>query len=610
MTLAAWLLIGVAGAAVGRLAVPTSGLRGQYFNNLTRSGPPIAVTIDRSLSTDTLHNGTAGVWSSYSVAWSGFLVIDDAGLYEFSTVSDDGSELEVADRIVVSNGGVHGPQEARGTIALDTGVHPIALRYEQAGGRLALAVRYARAGRQPTEIPASHLVPDAISYTEYRLRRAIPLGGAALAVLLWMAATHAAARRRPPVLAPPRPLAIDRSGVAIALIVITGLAVRIFMMLGSDAILWGDSDVFIEAFGAIRSGRFLDHDPFRTLLYPYFLTAFLIWSGEPPMDQIIVGAQHLLGVVTAVGLFLAGRPVFGTRVALAGALVLTVHTTQLFYEASILSEAFFGCLLALCLVPMVAYVAQPSVRGAVITGLACVVLTLTRPVAEGLFVLPLALSLIVVAGWRRRAALAAAMLATVLAVMLPWAAINQRQFGFFGVALGRGFGLFIRVFDVDRFEPPPQTDFPVVRQSLDLGIATPSPATFVRDDLKRRGYSTAQADRLMLGFARETVARQRWTFAANTLKQWAFQLGGVPNDEAICASPQGHYVCSTRTVGYAREPFLNRPRYEDEPVRPWVVAYFRHGQIPMGIVVALALFGLVTYFAERRQDWEIGRAHV
>ena len=56
------------------------------------------------------------------------------------------------------------------------------------------------------------------------------------------------------------------------------------MMLGSDAILWGDSDVFIEAFGAIRSGRFLDHDPYRTLLYPYFLTAFMIWSGEPPMD--------------------------------------------------------------------------------------------------------------------------------------------------------------------------------------------------------------------------------------------------------------------------------------------------------------------------------------
>ena len=118
-------------------------------------------------------------------------------------------------------------------------------------------------------------------------------------------------------------------------------------MLGSDAILWADSDVFLETFGAIRSGRFLEHDPHRTLLYPYFLTAFLIWSGEPPMDQIIVAAQHLLGVDDR-RLFLY-RPA-GVRSAHDGVcrrLVLTVHTTQLFYELSILSEVLFTCVLAI-----------------------------------------------------------------------------------------------------------------------------------------------------------------------------------------------------------------------------------------------------------------------
>ncbi len=186
------------------------------------------------------------------------------------------------------------------------------------------------------------------------------------------------------------------------------------------------------------------------------------------MDQIIVGAQHLLGIVTAVCLFLAGRPVFGSRVALAGALLLTVHTTQLFYEVSILSEVFFGCLLAISLVPMTSFVATPTVRGAVITGALCVVLTLTRPVAEWFFVVPLALSLVVVAGWRRRAAIAGAMIVMVVAVMLPWSLLNQRQFNYFGVAIGRGFGLFIRVFDIDRLEPPPDTRLPEVRKMLDV----------------------------------------------------------------------------------------------------------------------------------------------
>ena len=645
------LLIGVGGAALGRLADPPTGLRAHYFTNLTRSGSPIVVTIDRSPSTDTLDNGTAGVWPSYSVEWSGFLVIDAADTYEFSTLSDDGSELEVADRIVVSNGGLHGPQEARGSIALGAGVHPLKLRYEQAGGGFTLAVRFARAGGRMMDLPPSRLLPDAMSYTEYRLRRAVPLGGAALAVLLWMAVrlradttarqARAMARRGPPVRTADSGPALwhEARGTRhfIAIIVIVGLAVRIFMMLGSDAILWGDSDVFIEAFGAIRSGRFLDHDPYRTLLYPYFLTAFLIWSGEPPMDQIIVGAQHLLGIVTAVCLFLTCRPVFGTRVALAGALLLTVHTTQLFYEVSILSETFFGCVLAISLVPITAFVAGPTLRGAVLTGLLCAVLTLTRPVAEWFILVPLVLGLGAWPAFARiasygevsperlrrvggglglgalrptlgkRGTLAAAMLGTYLVIMLPWSYLNQQQFNHFGVALGRGFGLFIRVFDIDHLEPPPDTRLPEVRKMLDYGIATQySPATFVRDELRRRHYSAAQADELMAQFAIETATHHPWTFLVNSLKQWAIQLGGPMQDEAICRSAQGLYLCSKRTQGYAREPFLNRPRYEHEPVRPWVVAYMRHLQIPMGIVASLALYGLVAYLAERRPDWVKG----
>jgi hypothetical protein len=638
--LAAWLLIGLSGAAVGRLALPPAGVRGHYFTNLTRSGTPIAVAIDQSLSTDTLDNGTAGVWPSYSVEWSGFLVIDEAGTYEFSTVSDDGSELEVADQIVVNNGGPHGPQEARGSIALDAGVHPFKLRYEQAGGEFTLAVRYARAGRPMTEIPPSRLLPDAMSYTEYRVRRAVALGGALIAVLLCIAAgrrrdasvrlrddasTFAKApadrsagqvRLRDDASAGQAKTSVfDRPGVAIAVIVIVGLAVRIVMMLGSDAILWGDSDVFIEAFGAIRSGRFLDHDPHRTLLYPYFLTAFLIWSGEPPMDQIIVGAQHLMGVVTAVCLYQAGRPVFGSRVSLAGALLLTVHTTQLFYEVSILSEVFFGCLLAMALVPMTSFVAQPTIRGAIVVGAFCVVLTLTRPVAEWFFVVPLVLGL---GTWgvalgtgrpplRRRVTIAAVMLGIYLAIMLPWALLNQQQFNYFGVAIGRGFGLFIRVFDIDRLEPRPDTRLPEVLRMLEYGKATQfSPATFVRDELGRHHYSAAQADELMAQFAVETAAHHPWRFAANSMKQWAIQLGGAMQDEAICHSAQGAYLCSKRTQGYAREPFLNRPRYEHEPVRPLVVAYMRHFQIPMAIVATLALFGLIAYLGERRPDWVRG----
>src|SRR5687767_7758609 len=251
--------MGVAGAAAGRLAAPSAGLRGHYYTNLTRSGAPIAVTIDRSLSTDTLDNGIAGVWSAYSVEWTGFVVILEADTYEFQTTSDDGSELEVADQVVVRNGGLHGPQEARGTIHLPAGVHPIRLRYEQAGGGFALSVKSARLGYPLEEIPAARLLPDAISFREYRLRLALPWVGAVVAVLLWIAAGRTLARRGPPPVRDARAWPIDRPAIALAAIVAVGVAVRVFVMLGSDAILWADSDVFLGTVDNIRQGHLLDH---------------------------------------------------------------------------------------------------------------------------------------------------------------------------------------------------------------------------------------------------------------------------------------------------------------------------------------------------------------
>jgi hypothetical protein len=599
VTVAVWILLAAAGAAIGRFALPPTGLRGHYFTNLTRSGEPVVVTIDESISTDTLDNGTAGVWPAFSVEWTGAIVIDEPGTYRFSTLSDDGSELEVADQIVVRNGGLHGPQEVSGRIDLAAGIHPLRLRYEQAGGGFALALNYARGGEPLLPVPASRLLPDAISIGEYRVRRAIPLACAAIAVLLWIAASHVLARRGTLAwLSKPMFPALDRPGVAIAILVVVAVAMRIFMMLGSSAILWGDSDVFIETFGDIRHGRFLEHDPFRTLLYPYFLTAFLIWSGEPPMDQIIVGAQHLLGVIAAIAFFVAGRRALGTGVALTGALLFAVHSAQLFYENSILSEALFVCLLALGLPVLVAFVEKPSMSRALAAGFACVILTMTRPIAEFFVIVPIAVAVVAADTWKQRLKVTTAIVAIYAAFLLPWASLNQREFGFFGVAIGRGLGLFVRTFEIERFDPPADTRYPEIQQILTHGRATQySPATYVRDELHRRRYSAAQADDLMYRSSIEAVSRHPFKFAIGSIRQWWRQLGGPLGDDRICASAEGAYVCSPRTVGYAREPFLNRPRRADEPVRPWVVAYFRHFRIPMHVVSALAALGAVACLA-------------
>jgi hypothetical protein len=63
---ALWLLLFAAGAWLGSLARPQTGLRASYHSNLTRSGPPIAVTIDAEPATNTLRTGTASAWSRFA----------------------------------------------------------------------------------------------------------------------------------------------------------------------------------------------------------------------------------------------------------------------------------------------------------------------------------------------------------------------------------------------------------------------------------------------------------------------------------------------------------------------------------------------------------------
>lgn len=592
MQIAACILVGLAAFTAGQFALPQPGLRANYFTNLTRSGPAVATTIDRLVSTEGLASGAAASWATYSVEWTGSIVLDRAGTYVFATVSDDGSEMDVAGQTVVRNGGLHGPQEATGRITLSAGVHPIQVRYEQSGGGFHLELKYGLEGESLTAIPASILLPAPMSYIAYRARNASPILAAVFAMLLFTASQRLPVRPRID-----RPATIgvfDRPAIAVAVIVVVAAAFRIVMMFGSNGILWADSDVFIETFGAIRNGRWFEHDPFRTLLYPYFLTPFLLWSTEKPMDQVIVGAQHVLGVVTVVALFFAARAAFSLRIATIGALLFAVHTTQLFYENSILTEALFNCLLALSLLVIVAFMRQPSVARAIAVTAACLVLTLTRPVAQGFIAIPIVMALCGPAPWRRRVAYAGMMAVIYVAALQPWMAINQRMYGFHGVALGQGLGLFIRTSQIERYGPSMYHEYPDVEELMIFAQTTQSATGHVVDGLRRRGYSSATTDALLYRAAMSAIAQRPVEFAWNSLGQWWHQLGSL-DDEDICTGAEGPYICSNRTIGYAREPFLNRPlTAESQPARPLVVWYFRHLRIPMHGVTVLAAFGAIA----------------
>jgi predicted neuraminidase len=88
----------------------------------------------------------------FGLKYSGYIKVPEEDVYTFSTLSNDGSRLYLADKLVVDNDGQHGAYEKVGEIALQKGWHKIELSYFQAGGGQGLKVFWKNSTTKKTEI--------------------------------------------------------------------------------------------------------------------------------------------------------------------------------------------------------------------------------------------------------------------------------------------------------------------------------------------------------------------------------------------------------------------------------------------------------------------------
>lgn len=80
-----------------------------------------------------------GVSNFFSVRWTGGLQIDQAGTYNFRTLSDDGIIAYLDNVSIISNPSIHPPTYNITTLSLTAGYHPFQLLYgENAGHSVAL----------------------------------------------------------------------------------------------------------------------------------------------------------------------------------------------------------------------------------------------------------------------------------------------------------------------------------------------------------------------------------------------------------------------------------------------------------------------------------------
>lgn len=114
------------------------GLTGHYFTNRHWSGKPAFARVDDTIDFDwDRQSPDAGFpRENFSVRWTGFLIPDKTGTYSLGTFSDDGSRVWLDDKLVIDNGGEHGPGAVMREIPLvGSRRYRIRIDYFQAGGQ-------------------------------------------------------------------------------------------------------------------------------------------------------------------------------------------------------------------------------------------------------------------------------------------------------------------------------------------------------------------------------------------------------------------------------------------------------------------------------------------
>jgi hexosaminidase len=147
-----------------KLIVAQQGLRYRYYEANVRSTSAIdTIPPTREAFVPGVARRGDERPERYAIKLTGYLKVPDDGLYEFALTSDDGSSMDIGDRMVVNNDGFHGDDERTGMIALRAGLHPITVRYFQGTGGASLSLKYRRGENAWAPVPDGWFVQAALT---------------------------------------------------------------------------------------------------------------------------------------------------------------------------------------------------------------------------------------------------------------------------------------------------------------------------------------------------------------------------------------------------------------------------------------------------------------
>ena len=175
---AGWLLAAAAAltVALAAYAPMQEGLVASHYANSEWAGTPSVSAIQRSIDLAGMRAPFPEIGEHFSVEWRGAIYLPASGEYQFATLSDDGSDIEIDGRLIVDNRGAHGLQERTGAAAFERGFHAIRVRYmqETGGAEFQATWKTPRGKRLPlAQAPLFPEIPSQARFWLYRLRRVL-----------------------------------------------------------------------------------------------------------------------------------------------------------------------------------------------------------------------------------------------------------------------------------------------------------------------------------------------------------------------------------------------------------------------------------------------------
>ncbi|MFN0071867.1 MAG: ArnT family glycosyltransferase [Chloroflexota bacterium] len=220
---------------------------------------------------------------------------------------------------------------------------------------------------------------------------------------------------------------LSSTGAHLAIILGLGLALRLAFLTRVPVFLLRDSGGYHLPAWDLAQGLGFDLSARRTPGYPLFLAGVIKLGGEDLYAIALV--QHLLGLVVALLTYLIARRLFGSPLAFASALIVSLEGTLLVAEHYVMPETLFTVFVLLSTWLTMRARDEPTVVRILALGACIGVAALIRPV--GLALLPIAGFALISAPvtWRRRVAALGILGLGAAILVVPWMVRNFQVHG-------------------------------------------------------------------------------------------------------------------------------------------------------------------------------------